>query len=190
MPKGMEDRDAEYYALRQPPEKTPLFDTAMELTGNIVQKANSDVRREMLEQSMKKTDGVMLLLTRRRHVHEPEHTVMAAEHCHQPGVRKELGAGLLTALVRSFERVVAAIKDGVGYFEVRFNHVRPGGRRERRVCAARTKAVHLCLDKLHIFLGNEDGLGMRARRVPPTRNTLAVLLREACIHTNDHARAI
>ena len=43
---------------------------------------------------------------------------MATEHCHKSSVCKELGTGLLTALIGSLEGVIAAIQNRVWNLEV------------------------------------------------------------------------
>ena len=58
----MEDRDTKLKAAGQLPKKAPLLDAAVELAGNIIEKTNRDMGREVIKEATDKAKCIVLLL--------------------------------------------------------------------------------------------------------------------------------
>ena len=144
--------------------------------------------RQMFKESPHKAECVMLLLARRRHVDKPKDAIVAAEHRHKPGVRKELCACLLTALIRSCKRVITAVEDRVWQPEVWLDDIaiRWSG---TRLIVPVPQTVHLSLHGTNLILWDEDRIGVSARYVTRACRALPTLLRETCVQTNNNVWA-
>ena len=74
----MEDRECEQKAIDVFSEETVLETAAVKLAADIIQESYSRRRREVLEELLYESESVMLLLSRRRHVHQPDNAIVSA----------------------------------------------------------------------------------------------------------------